>query len=41
MHVVNWEWRCELWWSEKEGGVGGVDNMVKEEICENMVMPAE
>ena len=29
--------RYKLWWSGKGDGVGGVEVMVKEELCENVV----
>ena len=29
--------RCNLWWSAKGDGVGGVGVMVKEDLCEEEV----
>ena len=30
--------RCMLWWSENRDGVGGVVIMVKEVLCEKLVV---
>ena len=30
--------RYELWWSGRENGVGGVSVMVKEKLCEKVVV---
>ena len=29
--------RCKLWWSGKGDRVYGVEAMVKEEVCENVI----
>ena len=35
--VVVWKIRYKWWWSGKGDGVGGVEVMVKEKLCEKVV----